>query len=77
MKEIFENSGKVEKASAAYREYSDRPKETCADCANFTYPNRCAIVKGDVAPEATCDLFEPNIDKRASVFRGFVDGLKV
>ena len=32
-------------------------KEMCQTCVNFSPPNRCALVIGDVAPLKLCDLY--------------------
>ena len=76
--DLFENRGKQEKAAVGYQEYSHFDTKMCSECANFSYPSRCAIVKGDISPDGLCSEFVNTIDKRASAFMsGFADGLKL
>ncbi len=76
--EPFESRGKHEKAEAGYTDYSHLDTKRCSECAHFTYPSSCLVVKGDISPDGYSDLFVPTVDKRASaLLRGFADAVKL
>jgi hypothetical protein len=41
--------------------YQDQPKgdQRCDNCLHWQPPNACAIVAGDIAPEAWCGVWAP------------------
>ena len=39
-------------------EVNYRLHEQCSSCEYFYYPNSCAIVDGNVSPDAVCDKWE-------------------
>lgn len=53
--------GKADPATVNLRLAED-PQQSCATCAQFRPPDQCAVVAGKVAPEATCDGFQPEVE---------------
>jgi hypothetical protein len=45
-----------QKASKQAMKYQDKPsgEMKCSKCLQFTPPNRCKVVEGDVSPEGYC-----------------------
>lgn len=55
------NGGKLSMQDANYRGAEDNGP-SCASCGNFSPPDQCAKVDGQVSPAAVCDLYAKKRD---------------
>lgn len=52
------------KAKADVDYSAGKPDAHCGLCKHFRAPNRCALVKGVIAPNMWCKLFSPRAKSR-------------
>ena len=49
--------GKFVKQQVTYTPYAKNHRDRCEVCKHFEPPNSCAVVYGEVKPEAWCNMF--------------------
>lgn len=49
---------RMSKADARYTDSAPKTKERCAGCVMFRGPDKCTLVRGEIAPGGWCKYWE-------------------